>query len=55
MNVHTATVKKDAGIDEAIRLMTEKGLKSVPVLSSEGKFKGLISRESLLRTAFEKH
>ena len=54
MNVNVATIEEDAAIDEAIRIMTERGLKRLPVLDSAGKFKGMISRESLLRTAFEK-
>jgi len=36
-------------IDEAIKLMTEKGIKRLPVLDADGRFKGLVSRDSLLR------
>jgi CBS domain-containing protein len=46
------TLLETATIDEAIRLMTEKVIKRMPVLDAEGKFKGMISRESLLRTGF---
>ncbi|NJL59269.1 MAG: CBS domain-containing protein [Desulfobacteraceae bacterium] len=52
MKTDTITVSETATIDEAIRLMTEKVIKRLPVLDSEGKFKGMISRESLLRTGF---
>ena len=47
------TVLEETSIDEAIELMTEKALKHLPVLDTHGKFKGLISRESLLRAAFK--
>ncbi|MCX7045032.1 MAG: DUF190 domain-containing protein [Candidatus Sumerlaeota bacterium] len=43
------TVREETTIDEAIRLMTSQGLKRLPVLDADGKFKGLISRDSLLR------
>jgi CBS domain-containing protein len=46
-------VLEETSIDEAIELMTEKALKDLPVLDAHGKFKGLISRESLLRAAFK--
>lgn len=52
MNPHVVTVQEDTPLDEAIRLMTERGFKRLPVLDSEGKFKGMISRDSLLRTGF---
>ncbi|MEW6521285.1 MAG: DUF190 domain-containing protein [Thermodesulfobacteriota bacterium] len=52
MNTHIVTVMEDAPIDEAIRLMTEKGLKRLPVLDPQGIFKGMINRDSLLRTGF---
>jgi len=46
------TILEDATVDEAIRLMTEKVLKRLPVLDDKGRFKGMISRESLLRAGF---
>ncbi|MBF0102824.1 MAG: DUF190 domain-containing protein [Desulfobacterales bacterium] len=46
------SILETSTIDEAIRLMTEKKIKRLPVLDAEGKFKGMISRESLLRTGF---
>ena len=32
--------------------MLERAIKRLPVLDSEGKFKGMISRDSLLRAGF---
>jgi len=52
MNADIVTVDETTLIDSAIALMTQKGLKRLPVLDSEGKFKGMISRDSLLRTGF---
>jgi len=50
MRKDLVTVQEDTTIDEAIRLMTDKGLKRLPVVDAEGRFKGMISRDSLLRT-----
>lgn len=52
MNAELLTVREDTPIEEAIALMTSKGLKRLPVVDSEGLFKGMISRDSLLRTGF---
>jgi CBS domain-containing protein len=52
MNTNIVTVREDAPIEDAIRLMLERAIKRLPVLDSEGKFKGMISRESLLRAGF---
>ena len=52
MNADIVTVDETTLIDAAIALMTQKGLKRLPVLDSEGRFKGMISRDSLLRTGF---
>ncbi|MBF0119541.1 MAG: DUF190 domain-containing protein [Desulfobacterales bacterium] len=52
MKVNTITILESATIDEAIRLITGKKIKRLPVLDLNGKFKGMISRESLLRTGF---
>ena len=54
MNTDIVTVQEMTPIDEAISIMTQKGLKRLPVLDTEGKFKGMISRDSLLRTGFGK-
>ncbi len=52
METHVVTVREDTSIEEAIVFMLEKAIKRLPVLDSEGKFKGMISRDSLLRTIF---
>lgn len=52
MDTKHATVREDTTIEEAVRIMTEKGLKRLPVLDSAGSFTGMVSRESLLRTGF---
>ena len=52
MNTTVTTVHEDTSIDIAISLMTERGFKRLPVLDEAGKFKGMISRDSLLRTGF---
>jgi CBS domain-containing protein len=52
MNTSIVTVREDTTIEEAICFMLEKMIKRLPVLDSEGRFKGMISRDSLLRTIF---
>lgn len=52
MNTDIVTVTEDAPLEEAIRLMLEHAIKRLPVLDSEGRFKGMISRDSLLRAGF---
>ncbi|MCM2286193.1 MAG: DUF190 domain-containing protein [Desulfobacula sp.] len=52
MKTDPPVILEDATIDEAIGLMTRKMLKRLPVMDRHGKFKGMISRESLLRTGF---
>ena len=52
MNTQCITVLEDASIDEAIGIIVSLGIKRLPVLDVHGIFKGLISRESLLRTGF---
>jgi CBS domain-containing protein len=51
MKTELITVLEDTGIDEAIKIMITKKVKRLPVITRDGKFKGLISRESLLRSA----
>lgn len=48
------TVNDQTLIEEAIALMIDKGLKRLPVVDDAGRFKGMISRDSLLRTGFGK-
>ncbi|MEW6327797.1 MAG: DUF190 domain-containing protein [Thermodesulfobacteriota bacterium] len=52
MKTELIIVTEDTPIHEAIKLMTENGLKRLPVVDSDGLFKGMISRDSLLRTGF---
>jgi CBS domain-containing protein len=52
MTTELITVSEEMLIEEAIALMIEKGLKRLPVISAEGRFQGMISRDSLLRTGF---
>jgi CBS domain-containing protein len=52
MNTNIVTVQEDAPINEAIRLMLERAIKRLPVVDSQGKFKGLVSRDALLRAGF---
>jgi CBS domain-containing protein len=52
MNTNIITVQENAPINEAIRLMLENGIKRLPVLDGQGKFKGMVSREALLRAGF---
>jgi CBS domain-containing protein len=49
MKTDLVTIGEDAPIDEAIRVMTQKQIKRLPVVDAEGKFKGMVSRDSLLR------
>lgn len=46
------TIKESAPIEEAVALMTAKGLKRLPVVDPSGRFMGMISRDSLLRAGF---
>lgn len=50
MRKDLVTIQEDTTVDGAIRLMTDKSLKRLPVVDAEGRFKGMISRDSLLRT-----
>lgn len=49
MNSNVVTVREDDPVDEVMRLMLERAIKRLPVLDAKGKFKGLISRDTLLR------
>jgi CBS domain-containing protein len=52
MNTGIVTIREDAPVEDAVRLMLEQAIKRLPVLDAEGKFKGMISRDSLLRKGF---
>jgi CBS domain-containing protein len=49
MTTDLITVHEEMRIEEAIGLMIEKGLKRLPVVEERGRFRGMISRDSLLR------
>jgi CBS domain-containing protein len=52
MTTGLVTAREEMLIEEAIALMIEKQLKRLPVVDGRGRFKGMISRDSLLRTGF---
>lgn len=52
MKTDLITVQEEMLIEEAIRLMTQKAIKRLPVVDADGRFKGMISRDSLLRAGF---
>lgn len=52
MIVDLITVSEDMLIEEAIELMINKKLKRLPVTDANNRFKGMISRDSLLRSGF---
>ncbi len=43
------SINEDSLIEEAIKLMAEKNIKRLPVVDNNGIFKGMISRDSVLR------
>jgi CBS domain-containing protein len=53
MKKNIITIREDATLDDAVQLMTEKELKRLPVVDEKGVFKGMISRDSVLRTAIK--
>lgn len=52
MRTDMPTIREQASIEDAIGLMIEQRLKRLPVIDDQGRFQGMISRESLLRTGF---
>lgn len=52
MTTGLITAREEMLIEEAIALMIDKGIKRLPVVDNEGRFKGMVSRDSLLRTGF---
>lgn len=52
MTAELITAREEMLIEEAIALMIDKELKRLPVVDGDGRFKGMISRDSLLRTGF---
>ena len=52
MKTQVLTIREDAPLEEAIRLMLERVIKRLPVVDEDGRFKGIVSRDSLLRAGF---
>jgi CBS domain-containing protein len=52
MKPDPVTVREETSIEAAIRLMIDQRLKRLPVVDEAGRFRGMISRDSLLRTGF---
>lgn len=44
------SVQEDDPIEGALQLMVEKKLKRIPVLDAQGRLKGMLTRDSLMRT-----
>ena len=55
MKMPAATIRADAPIAEAARLMVEKGLKRLPVVGADGGLEGVIGRLDLLKTMASVH
>jgi CBS domain-containing protein len=53
MNTNITTVSEDTTIIEAMKLMTEKNFKRLPVVDENGIFRGMINMESVLRAGVE--
>ena len=54
MRTDIFSLREDDPIDEAIKLMVAKQLKRVPVLDKDGVFKGMLTRDSILRAGAAK-
>ncbi len=54
MKTDLVTVNEDTLIEEAVRLMAEKNIKRLPVVDENGIFKGMISRDSVLRAGLKR-
>lgn len=49
MKTGLVTVQEDTRIEDAIKIMAEHSIKRLPVIDENGVFKGLVSRDSVLR------
>ncbi|MFZ5564126.1 MAG: DUF190 domain-containing protein, partial [Thermodesulfobacteriota bacterium] len=52
MTTELITAGEEMLIEDAVSLMVDRGLKRLPVVDAGGRFAGMISRDSLLRTGF---
>ena len=50
MQTSLVMVGENSPVEEAVRLMVEKRLKRLPVVDADGRFRGMISREGVLKT-----
>jgi CBS domain-containing protein len=53
MLTEVITIPETASLEEAIRIMTERGLKRLPVVDETGVYQGMIRRDSILQIAAE--
>lgn len=51
MHSPVVTVRPDAGLDDAFRTMTDRGISSLPVVDADDRLLGILSRTDLLRVA----
>lgn len=49
METELITVTEDATLEDALRLMVEHSLKRLPVIDRDGRYRGMVSRNDLLR------
>ena len=52
MQQKVITVRKDTGLEEAARLLSEKDINGVPVVDEAGKVVGMISRADIIRALY---
>ena len=53
MKTDIVSAKEGTPVEEAIEIMTKKEFRRLPVVDEDGKLKGVVSRETLLRKGFE--
>jgi CBS domain-containing protein len=49
MGTDMGVLPRQAGVEQALELMVERGYKRLPVVDEDGKYVGMLSREELLR------
>ena len=53
MSREPITVAEDVNVDEAVQLMIRKNISCLPVMSSDGQIKGIVTRTDLLKVCSE--
>nr|MDA8409033.1 CBS domain-containing protein [Treponema sp.] len=48
------SIGEGATLEAALRLMTERGLKRIPIVDDAGKFKGMLRRDTVLLAMTER-